>query len=72
MSVDLTKNPDMRLGGTDPIDIMALTATTCRWPVQDAAKIISPWAFCGHCVHRGRYCRKHADMAYASKRRVEP
>jgi len=32
MTVSLVKNPDQRLGGAPPIDIMELTATTCRWP----------------------------------------
>ena len=66
MTVSLIKDPDMRLGGAEPIDIMDLTADTCRWPVRDAAAINGPWAFCGHGVARGRYCRKHAGMAYAT------
>lgn len=65
MTVSLLKNPDMRLGGAEPIDILQLTATTCRWPVNDAAAVNSPWAFCGHTVVRGTYCRKHGNMAYS-------
>ena len=66
MAVSLVKDPDMRLGGADPIDIMDLTAKTCRWPVRDSAAVNSPWAFCGHPVARGRYCRKHGAMAFRS------
>lgn len=66
MTVSLIKDPDMRLGGAEPIDIMDLTARTCRWPVKDDAAVNSPWAFCGHQVIRGQYCRKHGAMAYRS------
>jgi hypothetical protein len=64
MVVSLIKDPDMRLGGADPIGILDLTNDTCRWPVRDPAGKIGGWAFCGHQVHRGRYCRKHANMAF--------
>lgn len=66
MVVSLIKDPDMRLGGADPIGILDLTANTCRWPVRDPAGKIGGWAFCGHEVHRGRYCRRHANMAFRS------
>ena len=73
MTVSLIKDPNMRLGGTEPIDIMELNATTCRWPVNDPAAVNSPWAFCGHAVGRGRYCRKHAAMAFRTEpKRMKP
>lgn len=64
MAVSLIKDPDMRLGGADPIGILELTNATCRWPVRDPNAPVGRWAFCGHQVHRGRYCRKHAGMAF--------
>lgn len=47
----------------EPIGLIDLTATTCRWPVTDAA----PWLFCGRGtadLPSGRpYCRTHRRRA---------
>lgn len=37
------------------IDIMALTAATCKWPYGDNP----PFVFCGHPVSAGSYCQGH-------------
>lgn len=67
MTVSLEKHPDMPLAGAAPIDIMALTNDTCRWPVRlNPWRDEGPWLFCGHHVSRGRYCRKHGAMAFRS------
>ena len=47
------------LPGADPIGLMDLRDTTCRWPVGEV-----PWRFCGcRCEAEKAYCEAHARMA---------
>jgi hypothetical protein len=45
------------------VDIMALTSTTCKWPINDG----NPYRFCGaeKPVEDGPYCPYHAKVASA-------
>lgn len=45
------------LPGTEPIDIMALTDATCRWPIGER-----PTLYCGAFTDHGPYCPTHTKL----------
>jgi GcrA cell cycle regulator len=57
--------PDLAPGSLD-IDFMAITSTTCKWPVNDG----NPFRFCGVAkpAEGGPYCAFHARVASGGRR----
>lgn len=46
-----------------PIDLMALTSRTCRWPFGTPGT--DAFGFCGHRTEEGKtYCARHTAMAF--------
>lgn len=48
----------------EPVSLLELTSTTCRWPVGDAEG--SSQMYCGDHAGRRSYCERHAEMGNRS------
>lgn len=46
------------LPGVTPIEFLALTPTTCRWPLGE-----SPFLYCGAHAGHGPYCPAHTSLS---------